>query len=386
MSSRPVSETVRFHTWSVAFSCGALLLPLVGSGQPLLHPIPSPSVAAAESEVAGSPAAVSVPVDPLEKNAFQAISREVQTIFNKSRGAVVRVEATDAFGPRGGTGFFIDPAGTIYTNYSVAGRSWNLLVEFAGKKYPATCLVADPLSGVVLLNIHATQTPFLPIGRSADLKMASPVVAIGYPRDKPESAAFGLVSGFDQKILDCCLPVTHIQANLPMQYGESGAPLLNANGEVVGIVMCQLNFGAACLSIPIRAAEKVRTDYLRFGQIRPAWMGFNVKQVTGYDEENDVNVERLTDSSPAAAAGLKAGDTLRKVGATSIHSFADLCEAFFFLTPDENVSIAVEREGKDLLLNVRTADPPGESMSLPPATESSASSPTLTLPMPRDPK
>ena len=386
MSSRPVSETVRFHLRSVAFSCGVLLLPLAGWGQPLSDPSSSPAIGAAAPDFAGVPTAANAPVGPIDKNAFQAIGREVQAIFNKSKDAVVRVEATDAYGPRGGTGFFIDPAGTIYTNYSVAGRSWNLLVEFAGKKYPATCLVADPLSGVMLLNIHAGQTPFLPIGRSSDLKMASPVVAIGYPRDKPESATFGLVSGFDQKVLDCCLPVTHIQANLPMQYGESGAPLLNANGEVVGIIMCQLNFGAACLSIPIRAAEKVRTDYLRFGQPRAAWMGFNVKQVSGYDEENDVNVERLTDHGPASVAGLKVGDTLRKIGDTSIHSFADLCEAFFFLTPNENVPIAVERDGKDLLLSVRSADPPGESMSLPPAMDSPAGSPTLALPMPREQK
>ena len=333
---------------------------------------------------AATPAVASI--GPIEKNSFETISREVQAIFAKCRGAVVRIEATDTYGDHAGTGFFIDPAGTIYTHYSVAGRSWNLLVEFAGKKYPATCLLADPRSGVMLLNIHAGQTPFLPIGRSSELKMASPVVAIGYPLDKPESATFGLVSGFDQKVLDCSLPMTHLRANLPVQYGESGAPLLNANGEVVGILMCQLNFGAACLSIPIRAAEKVRTDYLRFGRTRFAWMGFNVKQVSGYDEENEVNVERLTDGGPASAAGLKIGDTLRKVGDTSIHSFADLCEAFFFLTPDENVPVAVERDGKDILLSVRPADPPGESMSLPPTADSSTGRPALVLPMPREPK
>ena len=321
------------------------------------------------------------PVGPLEKDAFEAISREVQAIFNKSKGAVVRIEATDAYGPHDGTGFFIDPAGTIYTHYSVAGRSWNLLVEFAGKKYPATCLVADPRSGVTLLNIHAGQTPFLPIGRSADLKMASPVVAIGYPMEKPESATYGLVAGFDQKFLDRYMPVTHIRANVPVQNGESGAPLLNANGEVVGILTCQLDFGAVCLSLPIKAAEKVRADYLRFGRTRPGWIGVTAKPVSGNDEDGEITVEGLADGSPATGCGLVVGDTLLKVGNTPIHRFADLRDASFYLTADEAVPIMVERDGKEVLVSVRAADPPGESMSLPPSSpDAKASGLTLTVP------
>ena len=332
------------------------------------------------ADAAPAEVATASPAGPIEKNAFQAISREVQAIFNKGKGAVVRIEATDAYGPHDGTGFFIDPAGTIYTHYSVAGRSWNLLVEFAGKKYPATCLLADPRSGVTLLNIHAGQTPFLPIGRSSDLKMASAVVAIGYPMDKPESATFGLVAGFDQKFFDRYMPVTHIRANVPVQNGESGAPLLNANGEVVGILTCQLDFGAVCLSLPIQAAEKVRADYLRFGRTRPGWIGVTAKPVSGNDEDSEITVEGLADGSPATDSGLLVGDTLLRVGNTPIHRFADLRDASFYLTADEAVPIMVEREGKEILVSVRAADPPGESMSLPPARDAKASGLTLTVP------
>ena len=377
MSSRPVSETVRCHFRSVVFSCGVLCLPLTGRAQSLSG---SP---ASDPLLSGTPSAVAAPVGSTEKNAFQAISREVQAIFNKSKDAVVRIEATDAYGPHDGTGFFIDPAGTIYTHYSVAGRSWNLLVEFAGKKYPATCLLADPRSGVTLLNIHAGQTPFLPIGRSSDLKMASAVVAIGYPMDQPESATFGLVSGFDQKFFDRYLPMMHIRSNVPVQDGESGAPLLNASGEVVGILMCKLDFGAVCLSIPIRAAEKVRTDYLRFGTIRPGWIGVNAKPVIDNDEESEMRVDRLAEGSPACDCGLEVGDTLLRVGNTPIRRLADLLDASFYLTAGEMVPIAVERGGKGLTVNARAADLPGESMSLPPVRENEPGSPTLTLPISR---
>ena len=329
--------------------------------------------------VTATPAA-EAPIGPIEKNAFESISREVQAIFAKCKGAVVRIEATDAYGPVSGTGFFIDPAGTIYTHYSVVGRSRNLTVEFAGKKYPATCLLADPYSGVTLLNVKAGETPFLPIGRSADLKMASAVVAIGYPMDLPESATFGLVAGFDQKFLDNYLPTTHIRANVPVQPGESGAPLLNANGEVVGILSCQLDYGAVCLSLPIRAAEKVRADYLRFGAVRPGWLGVNAKPATGSDEDGEVDVEHLAEDGPAALGGLKVGDALLRVGNTTIHRIADLHEASYFLTADESVPVLVERAGKQIVVKVRAADPPGASMSLPPSRDSKAGSLTLTVP------
>ena len=321
---------------------------------------------------------------PIEKNAFEAISREVQAVFAKCKGAVVRIEATDAYGPVSGTGFFIDPAGTIYTHYSVVGRSRNLIVEFAGKKYPATCLLADPYSGVTLLNVKAGETPFLPIGRSSDLKMASAVVAIGYPLDLPESATFGLVAGFDQKFLDNYLSTTHIRANVPVQPGECGAPLLNSNGEVVGILTCQLDYGAVCLSLPIRAAEKVRADYLRFGVVRPGWLGVNAKPATGTEEDGEVDVEHLSDNGPAALGGLKVGDTLLRVGDTTIHRIADLHDASYFLTADESVPILVERDGKQITIKVRASDPPGVSMSLPPARESEAANPHLLLPIIRD--
>ena len=266
------------------------------------------------------------------------------------------------------------------------GRSRNLIVEFAGKKYPATCLLADPYSGVTLLNVKAGETPFLPIGRSSDLKMASAVVAIGYPMDLPEAATFGLVAGFDQKFLDNYLPTTHIRANVPVQPGESGAPLLNANGEVVGILTCQLDYGAVCLSLPIRAAEKVRADYLRFGAVRPGWLGVSAKPVNGTEEDGEVDVEHLATDGPAAVGGLKVGDALLRIGDTAIHRIADLHEASYFLTAEESVPIVVERDGKQITMKVRASDPPGVSISLPPARESEAVNPHLSLPIIRDGK
>ncbi len=319
------------------------------------------------------------------KSAFTQVGKEVGAIFAKCKGAVVRIEATDLYGPHSGTGFLIDASGTIYTHYSVAGQSWNLLVDFGGKKYPANCLLADPYSGVTLLNIQAGSTPFLPLGRSTDLRVASPVIAIGYPMDLPVSPTYGLVAGFDQKFLGRYLQTTHIRANVPVQSGESGAPLLNEKGEVVGILVCQFNYGSMCLGLPIQAAEKVRSDYLRFGKVRPGWIGVTAKPV-GKEDEDGVRVEDLAAESPAARSGLEDGDMLVSVGRTPIHTFADLCDASFFMTADETVPIVVQRGKERLTIQTHTVDPPGAaSMALPPLFNSKHEgiNTNLELPTPR---
>ena len=273
---------------------------------------------------------------------------------------MVRIEATDPFGRRAGTGFFIDPSGTIYTDFSVAGRSWNLTVEYAQKKYPARCLLSDPRSGVMILKIDsAAQTPFLSVGRSDDLKIASPVVAIGYPLDSPSSPTFGLVAGFDLKCPGGYLPTTHIRANMPVRAGEAGAPVLNERGEVVGILAYQLDYGAVCLVLPIQAAEKVRADYLRYGRACPGWIGMNAGPADGDDDQDAVKVLNVAEDAPAARSGLQEGDIITKFGETAIHHFADLRNASFFVTADEKVPITVLRGDKEITVEVRAANPPG---------------------------
>ncbi len=290
---------------------------------------------------------------------FQSVSTEVGAVFAKCKGAVVRIIASDDYGTHSGTGFFIDPNGTIYTHYSVAGRSWNLTVEFEEKKYPATCLLADPRSGAALLKIQVAPTPFLDIGNSAELQVASPVITVGYPMDLPASPSFGFVAGLDQKFRGGYLPTTHIRANMPVQSGEQGAPVLNLKGEAVGILAFGIN-GAACEALPIQAAEKVRNDYTRFGEARYGWIGVTVEPIIEGDENCQVRVSHLDDDTPAAHSGLKDGDVLISVGSKQIKKFGDLRDASFFLTAEELVPIIVRRDEKELKLDVRAANPPGK--------------------------
>src|SRR5216110_3117932 len=205
------------------------------------------------------------------------ISEHVKEIFERAAKAVVKIHGVDEHSEICGTGFFIDPTGTLYTAYTVGGEAGNFTVEFEGKKYPARQILADIRSGMAMLKVDAA-TPALPIGKSDQLEVATPVVTIGYPLDLPETPSFGMIAGFDRKYLGRYFSTTHLRVNLPTQRGEAGAPLLNLKGEVVGILVSSLENTSSCYALPIDAAEKIRSDFMRFGEVRHGWIGANVAE------------------------------------------------------------------------------------------------------------
>src|SRR5882724_1369788 len=241
------------------------------------------------------------------------ISHQVKDIFERASKAVVKIHGVDEHSEICGTGFFIDPTGTLYTAYTVGGEAGNFTIEFGGKKYPARVLLADIRSGTAMLKIDEA-TPALPIGKSEALEVATPVVSIGYPLDLPETPNFGMVAGFDRKYLGRYFSTTHMRLNLPSQRGEAGAPLLNIKGEVVGIVVSSLENNAACYAVPIEAAEKIRGDFMRFGEARHGWVGINVSVARQPVEGSLAEMTHIMEDTPAARSGIKAGDILLQVG------------------------------------------------------------------------
>src|SRR2546421_12881469 len=101
--------------------------------------------------------------------AEDALSRQVRAVFERAKSAVVKIEAADEHGNLSGTGFFVDPNGTLYTCYSVGGESHDIVVCNGELKYPAKRLAADPRSGIAILKVEAEKVPFLPLGKSRDL-------------------------------------------------------------------------------------------------------------------------------------------------------------------------------------------------------------------------
>jgi len=288
-----------------------------------------------------------------ETDVSTGIESRVREILCERSPAIVRVEATDRHGNLVGTGFFADPTGTVYTVYSTVRDAQDVRVLAGNETLQATVLLADKRSGVALLKVDRA-TPFIPLARPGSLALASPVVAIGYPHDLPITPSFGIVGGFDRKFLGKFFVTTHVRANVPVQPGFGGAPLLNMQGEVVGMVIAGLNGGASCFALPIEAAEKIRRDFVRFGQARHGWVGVTVEGFPG----QEVRVAELGPETPAARSGLREGDILLQVGNVPIRQVEDVLDASYFLTDGDPVSIRVRRDGSELFFSVESIPHP----------------------------
>lgn len=292
---------------------------------------------------------------------LEALQEQVQRVGKRCHGAIVRIEARDKHGQLAGTGFFVDPTGTLYTSYTIGGDTHDIVVMIDDARHPARRLCADERSGVALLKVEA-KTPFLCVGTSYDMAVGAPVMALGYPMDLPLTPSFGLLGGFDRKYLGRYFATTHLRANLSVQRGEGGAPLLNMKGEVVGILISSLDQGSASFALPIEAAEKVRRDWVRFETVRPGWLGISVVTAAEAKEGSTAVIEEVFPNAPAAKAGVKPSDVLLAVGGRRITSPEDMMDACFFLSADETVTLRVARDGQELQLHALTAEHPARNM------------------------
>jgi S1-C subfamily serine protease len=302
--------------------------------------------------------------------------KEVKEIFEHSKRAVVKIHGADEHSEIFGTGFFVDPTGTLYTSYTVGGEAGNFTVELDGKEYPARQLVADVRSGLSILKVDAV-TPALPIGKADQLEVATPVIAIGYPLDLRETPSFGMIAGFDRKYLGRYFSTTHLRVNVAAQRGEAGAPLLNFKGEVVGILVSSLENNSSCYALPIDAAEKIRSDFVRFGEVRHGWIGANVSEAKEAAEGSRAEVTEILDT-PAADAGIKTGDILLQVGRTKVKEPEDVLDASFFITAGDTVPITVMRGGERLTFDVQADYHPGSKQ---PPRIASPLSPSRAIPL-----
>ena len=287
-----------------------------------------------------------------QEESTTAVSRHVKEVFERAAKAVVKIHGVDEHCEISGTGFFIDPTGTLYTAYTVGGEAGNFTIDFNGKRYPARQVLADIRSGMAILKTDVA-TPVLPIGKSEELEVATPVVAIGYPLDLPETPNFGMIAGFDRKYLGRYFSTTHLRVNLPTQRGEAGAPLLNMKGEVVGILVSSLENNSACYAVPIEAAEKIRSDFVRFGEARHGWVGIDVSEAAKQVEGSRAEMTQIMEGTPAAGSGIQPGDILLQVGRKKVHEPEDVLDASFFITAGDTVPITVMRGNKKLTFNVQ---------------------------------
>jgi 2-alkenal reductase len=284
---------------------------------------------------------VTTPASPATSVSTTSSGRTVADIYKAESPGVVQIIATSSggsFGSQGqsaeGTGFVIDKAGDILTNEHVVDGANSIRVSFAnGTNVTATVLGADPSRDLALIHVSvpASRLDPLPLGSSSTLSPGDPVIAIGNPFGYVRSVSTGIVSGLGREIeAPNRFTITGaIQTDAAINHGNSGGPLLDADGRVVGITAqiadsgVNANVGVG-FAVPIDAATS-ELDALKSGHVSHAWLGISggtltpaIASAAHLSQSKGVIISGITPNSPASAAGLQGGSGAAQVNGEAV--------------------------------------------------------------------
>lgn len=266
-------------------------------------------------------------------------------------------------GPRRGTsqgsGFIISSDGYVLTNHHVVAGADEIRVRLTDRSELRAELVgSDPLSDVALLKLDATGLPVLRIGDSRRLKAGQWVLAIGSPFGYEHSVTAGIVSGVGRRSLDPSQQyVPFIQTDVAINRGNSGGPLLNTRGEVVGInSQIFSNSGGymgVSFAIPIEVAMNAVRQLRETGRVERGQLGVRIRDVDrerldelGLDRPVGAFVDRVENGSAAARAGIRPGDVITRFNGREVPRSSDLPPMVGALPPGSRATVTVVREGK----------------------------------------
>ncbi len=266
-----------------------------------------------------------------------------------------------------GSGFIISADGLILTNAHVVRDAKEVTVKLTDRReYRAKVLGSDPKTDVAVLKIEAKNLQTVPIAKANDLKVGEWVLAIGSPFGFDNTVTAGVVSAKGRSLPDGS-NVPFIQTDVAVNPGNSGGPLFNLRGEVVGInsQIYSQNGGYQGLSfaIPIDVASRIKDQIVTTGKVQHAKLGIQIQDV-GQDFADSfklespegaliANVER---GGSADKAGLKAGDVVRKVNGQPIVASLDLPAIISMSRPGEKVKLDVWRDGKIIQVDAKLGD------------------------------
>jgi serine protease Do len=279
-----------------------------------------------------------------------------------------------------GSGFFIDKDGYLLTNHHViedADRVEVTLID--SRTLRATVVGSDPETDLALLKVEEPgEYPAIPLGDSDTLRVGEWVCAIGNPlRLYDHTVTVGVVS-YKGRVLWNPSFDSYIQTDAAINFGNSGGPLLNSRGEVVGINTAVSQQGQGIgFAIPINIAKDILAQLKERGVVSRGYLGVGLDDVDeeyqeqlGLPEARGAVVTRVTADSPADKAGVKRYDVIVAVDGNPIETGADLVRAISSSAPETPVEITVYREGKRLELRATLdeRDPAGERPTEEPAT------------------
>jgi serine protease Do len=270
-----------------------------------------------------------------------------------------------------GSGFIVSPDGFVVTNAHVVENADEVNVRLTDKReFKAKVVGVDMRSDVAVVKIDATALPTVKIGDAKKLRPGEWVIAIGSPFGFTNSVTAGIVSATSRENLaqdpnqDA---VPFIQTDVAVNPGNSGGPLLNMKGEVVGInsqIFSRTgSFAGISFAIPIDYAYNIADQLMKTGHVVRGRIGVQITNVTrdladslGLPKAQGAAVSNVEDASPASKAGLEAGDVILKIDGHNVEGSADLSRTIRSVKPGTKVNLTVWRSGKTREVPITVAE------------------------------
>ncbi len=286
--------------------------------------------------------------------------------------------APDQFGPSSslGSGFIISADGYVISNYHVVKNASEVIVRLSDRReYKAKVIGSDARSDIAVLKVKADDPlPVLKLGKSAQLEVGEWVLAIGSPFGFDHSVTAGIVSAKGRSLPNENY-VPFIQTDVAINPGNSGGPLFNLDGEVVG-VNSQIysrtgGFMGLSFAIPIDVVMNVYKQLRETGMVRRGWLGVLIQDVTRelaesfqMNKPHGALISKVLPDSPAAAAGIEAGDVIINFDGQAIDASADLPPLVGATAAGKKVPVEVVRGGGRKTLTIEIGELPADDEQL----------------------
>ena len=273
-----------------------------------------------------------------------------------------------------GSGFIVSDDGYILTNAHVVRNAEEVMVKLTDKReFKAKVVGSDPQTDVAVLKIDASNLPTVKLGDSNNVQVGEWVVAIGSPYGFDNSVTAGIVSAKGRALPDGTY-VPFIQTDVPVNPGNSGGPLFNLKGEVIGI-NSQIytrtgGYQGLSFAIPIDLANKIQNQLVRYGKVTRGRIGVTIQDVDqslaesfGLAKPTGALVSSVDPDGPAAKAGIETGDVILKLNGKPVNSTIDLSSGVADLKPGAAANLAVWRKGSEREIAVTVGKMPAAKLA-----------------------